>query len=93
MLKSLVVDVWEMPEGPAQPPPKDQANSLGVALSAGTQLVVSILLWLFVGQWIDNRLGTGPWLMLLGAVVGISSGLYLLIKELGRGQKSRPGGR
>lgn len=86
MLQFTAVDVWEMPEDPARPSQKVQTNALGVALSAGSQLVVSVLLWLFVGQWLDKKLGTEPWLMLLGAVVGISSGLYLLIKELGRGK-------
>ena len=78
-----------VPEGPAQPPDKERANSLAVALSAGTQLVVSVLVWLFAGLWLDKKLGTGPWLVLLGAVVGIVSGLYLLIKELVRGQRGR----
>jgi F0F1-type ATP synthase assembly protein I len=78
-----------VPVEPAKPPEKDQANSLGVALSAGTQLVVSILLWLFVGIWLDKKLRTSPWLTMAGAILGICSGLYLLIKELSQREGRR----
>jgi len=58
-------------------------------LGAGTELVVSVLAGFLVGQWLDGKWGTGPWLMLLGALSGIGIGLYQLIrvsaKRQGRG--------
>ncbi|MFH1723815.1 MAG: AtpZ/AtpI family protein [Elusimicrobiota bacterium] len=62
---------------------------LAVALSAGTELVVSVLGGFFAGYYADKKLGTHPWLMLVGAFLGISVGLYLLI----RAASVRPNGR
>lgn len=53
----------------------------GMAFSAGSELVVSVLAGLFAGRWLDGRLGTQPWLALAGTLAGISLGLYLLIRE------------
>ncbi|OGR82279.1 MAG: hypothetical protein A3J74_07680 [Elusimicrobia bacterium RIFCSPHIGHO2_02_FULL_57_9] len=63
------------------PPRKEQqtANSWAVALGAGSELVVCALAGFFAGQWLDGKFGTGPWLMLLGAISGISIGLYRFI--------------
>ena len=44
---------------------------------------------LFGGQWLDKKLGTSPWLLLLGVMAGISLGLYQLI----RGSAKRRDGR
>ena len=56
------------------------ANAYALAVSAGTQLVVSVCLGLFAGQWLDKKLGTAPWLLLVGTMAGISLGLYQLIR-------------
>ena len=56
-------------------------SAWGLALGAGSELVVSVLAGVFVGRWLDGRLGTQPWLALLGTVAGISLGLYRLIRE------------
>ncbi|MBI4056557.1 MAG: AtpZ/AtpI family protein [Elusimicrobia bacterium] len=50
-------------------------------LGVGLNLTVTILLGFFVGYWIDRKLGTRPWLMLLGAGVGMIVGFYQFIKE------------
>ena len=67
---------------PVNPPRKDQetANSWAIALSAGAELVACSLAGFLVGEWLDGKLRTGPWLMLLGAMSGITLGLYQLIK-------------
>ena len=36
----------------------------------GVQFLVAILLCLFAGRWLDARLGTSPWLMIVGVLVG-----------------------
>ena len=71
-----------MPEGPKESDPDqdDRPNPLGVAMGAGAELVVFALLGFFAGQWLDKKLKTGPWLMLVGAMGGITVGLYQLIK-------------
>jgi len=62
---------------------------MAVALNAGTYLVVSVLVCFLAGKWADEKLGTQPWLLLLGAFLGITIGLYLLIRET----TVRPGSR
>jgi ATP synthase protein I len=48
----------------------------------GIQMAVSIVLFLFVGKWLDARLGTAPWLLLLGVFGGFGLSLYSIIRRL-----------
>jgi len=74
-----------MPDDPAPPHQEpDKPNPFAVALGMGTELVVSVLLGVFAGLWADKKLGSGPWLMLLGTLSGISIGLYSLIRATKR---------
>jgi ATP synthase protein I len=57
---------------PAAPAPSDQAWMLMV------DLVVATLTWGGIGWLLDRWLGSGPWLMSLGFVVGNGAGIYLL---------------
>jgi F0F1-type ATP synthase assembly protein I len=41
-----------------------------------------VLLGLGVGYWLDQRLGTSPWLLLLGALLGIGAALYQFFKTV-----------
>jgi F0F1-type ATP synthase assembly protein I len=43
---------------------------------AGVQFVVAILLFLYVGKWLDEKLGTAPWLLIAGVFVGAAAGFY-----------------
>jgi len=40
----------------------------------GFELVVPLLVGLFGGQWLDRRLGTAPWLLLVGVLLGAAAG-------------------
>ena len=46
----------------------------------GLQLAAAIVLFLYIGRWADEKLGTSPWLMILGVLAGAGGGLYRLIK-------------
>ena len=46
----------------------------------GIQFAVTLLVCLFSGQWLDRRLGTGPWLMLVGMLVGGAAGFWTLLR-------------
>ena len=50
----------------------DQSNVMGVELLAAT------LTWAGIGWLLDRWLGTGPWFLGVGAVVGNAAGLYLI---------------
>lgn len=49
---------------------------------AGAQFVVSILLFLYVGKWLDSKLGTAPWLLILGVFVGAGAGFYSFYRRI-----------
>ncbi|MEP7065625.1 MAG: AtpZ/AtpI family protein [Gemmatimonadota bacterium] len=49
---------------------------------AGVQFVISILLFLYVGKWLDRKLGTAPWLLMLGVFVGAGAGFYSFYRRI-----------
>jgi F0F1-type ATP synthase assembly protein I len=56
-------------------------------LSVGTVLVAAILIGWYVGNWIDRRLGIGPWGMVSGVLLGTAAGfveLFRVVKKLGQ---------
>ena len=61
----------------------------------GIQFAVSIIVGALAGWWLDGRLGTEPWLMILGVVLGSAAAyrdLYLLsrrVRELSE-EEGRP---
>lgn len=51
---------------------------MGPLLGLGTTLAVTVLAGLGLGHWADGALGTRPWLLLLGACLGIAAALVHL---------------
>jgi Putative F0F1-ATPase subunit Ca2+/Mg2+ transporter len=49
---------------------------------AGFELAGCILLGLFAGQWVDKRLGTAPWLLILGVFAGAAAGFFNMYRIL-----------
>jgi F0F1-type ATP synthase assembly protein I len=41
-----------------------------------------VLLGLGAGYWLDRRLGTSPWLFLVGATLGLVAGFYQFYKTV-----------
>ena len=48
----------------------------------GLQFAVSVLLFLYAGQWLDRKLGTEPWLMILGVFTGAGASFYSMYRKL-----------
>jgi len=48
----------------------------GPYLNASWTMTAALLLGLALGWWLDRKLGTEPWLMLLGILLGIVVGMY-----------------
>jgi F0F1-type ATP synthase assembly protein I len=53
----------------------------------GLQLAASTLLFLAAGRWLDKRIGTDPYLTIVGAFVGASAGFYSLYRGLMKGPR------
>jgi ATP synthase protein I len=51
-------------------------------MGVGLQVAASILLFLFAGRWLDARLGTGPWLLMLGVFAGFGASFYSIYRRL-----------
>jgi F0F1-type ATP synthase assembly protein I len=47
-------------------------------------LAVTVLLGAGGGHWLDGKLGTAPWGLVLGVALGLASGFYNLYKVLMR---------
>ncbi len=44
----------------------------------GVELIAAILTWTAIGWFADRALGTQPWLLVIGALIGNAAGLYLI---------------
>jgi ATP synthase protein I len=58
-------------------------RQVGVLSGVGLTLVISTVLGLWGGYALDRWLGTGPWLMLVGLLLGIASGFVNLFRAAG----------
>jgi len=48
-------------------------RALGLASGVGFTIVASILLWVLAGRWLDRKLGTEPWALIAGIIIGLIS--------------------
>jgi len=56
--------------------------SLGTYAGHGLQFAISIIVFLYAGQWLDRKLGTAPWLMLLLMFVGAGASFFSMYRKL-----------
>jgi len=52
----------------------------GLASTVGLVLVVSTVIGYAFGSWLDKKLGTDPWLMLLFTLMGIAAGFIEMFR-------------
>lgn len=62
--------------------PPEEGFSVSEFAGVGIQFAVSILLFLYVGQWLDKRLGTAPWLLIIGVFLGAGASFYSMYRKL-----------
>jgi F0F1-type ATP synthase assembly protein I len=60
----------------------DGGPSAGSYLGVGLQFALSIVLFVYLGQWLDRRFGTEPWMLLLGLLVGAGGSFYSIYRKL-----------
>ena len=54
-------------------------RGFGPFLTLGIQLALSIVVFFFLGKWIDGRFNTSPWFMLGGLTIGGIGGMIKFI--------------
>jgi len=72
--------------GPANGPPGGKGAEGGPSASefagVGLQFAISILVFLYLGQWLDRKLGTEPWLLIGGVFLGAGASFYSMYRKL-----------
>jgi ATP synthase protein I len=70
-------------------PPGDseEGASAGQFAGHGLTFVVAMLGGLYLGQWLDAKLGTAPWLLITGVFVGAGASFYSMYSKLMAAQK------
>jgi ATP synthase protein I len=60
----------------------------GLSSSAvGLELGLAVIIALLVGMWLDRKLGSEPWLMLLFLVFGLIAGFRNVVRAVARAEK------
>lgn len=55
----------------------------------GIQLAASILVFVYIGQWLDRRLGSGGLFTILGAFLAFGGTMWSLMRTLKRDEEKR----
>ena len=61
------------------------------ASSAGLELGIAVVVGVLFGMWLDGRLGTAPWLMLVFLGFGLVAGFRNLLRAVARAEKTDRG--
>ncbi len=64
---------------------KRQTSSMAAGI--GLQFAVSIVVFLYIGQWADKKFGTSPLFLLLGVFVGGGAAFYSMYRKLMAAQR------
>lgn len=59
-------------------------QAVGLYGGVGIQFAVSVALGAFGGSWLDKKLATDPWVMILGVILGAAAGFYNLVRLLNK---------
>ena len=66
-------------------------NGAAAFAGVGIQLGLTLTLFALLGRWLDDRLHTGPWLLLVCVFVGAAAGLYSVYRRVIGGGTGRGG--
>ena len=64
--------------------PDDKEPKSGHFMGTGLEMAVGVVIGYFVGNWLGNHYGWNPWASVIGAMIGLIAGAYVLIKEVNR---------
>lgn len=61
----------------------------GGLAAAGFEFGIAVVLFFLGGRWLDTHIGSSPWMSVVGALVGVATGMYLLLRPLMGPRKPR----
>lgn len=62
--------------------------------SAGPEMGIAVVIGLLFGWWLDGKLGTSPWMMMLFCIFGVAAGfkgIFRALREADRIAKENEG--
>jgi ATP synthase protein I len=68
------------------PKPDEGGTSTSEFAGLGLQFAVCIVGGLYLGQWVDRKLGTDPWFLIIGVFLGAGLSFYSMYRKLMAGQ-------
>ena len=71
-----------------QSDPKKEELNVSTFAGAGLQFAIGIVLFLFLGRWADQKLGTAPLFLLIGVFAGGAGGFYSMYRRIAQAQKA-----
>ena len=60
----------------------EEGTSAGQFAGHGLTFVIAIFGGLYLGQWLDRKLGTAPWLLIVGVFLGAAASFYSMYTKL-----------
>ena len=68
----------------SQPGPRNTAKPPSGAeyAGAGLQLALTLVAFMFLGIWLDEKLGSSPWFVLICVFAGAAAGFYSIYRRL-----------
>jgi ATP synthase protein I len=63
-------------------------SNFGKFATLGLEIGAGAFLGAWLGIWIDRKCHSAPWGLVIGMLLGIGSGMYLLIKEAIKANKN-----
>lgn len=75
-----------------RPEPRNRSTTPPTAAyaGAGLQLALTLVAFMFLGIWLDKRLGSSPWFVLICVFVGAAAGFYSIYRRLVVSNKRNP---
>jgi len=71
---------------PPRPPRRTGVSGAEFA-GVGLQFAATIVAFMFAGIWLDRRLGTSPWFVILCVFLGAGTGFYSIYRKLMSAQR------
>lgn len=68
--------------------PASDELSISSFVGVGLQFAIGIVLFLYLGKWVDSRLGTAPAFLIVGVFLGAGLSFYNLYRKISAAQKA-----
>ena len=78
-------------QGPALDPAARRSRRMYEGLSAsaaGLELGISVAIGALFGAWLDGKLGTAPWLLIVFLILGVIAGFRGVLRAVARAERA-----